>query len=158
MREKVTDAARRLGLDVDVRTLDQPTRTVAEAAAALGVDPGQIAKSIVFLADGEPVVCVASGAHRVDVDQLALACDCAVIDKATPEDVRAATGFAVGGVPPFGHDLTVVMDEALLEHDVVYAAGGDGNTLFEVDPRKLAEATGARVIRVGATPAAGPTG
>jgi prolyl-tRNA editing enzyme YbaK/EbsC (Cys-tRNA(Pro) deacylase) len=148
MREKVVAAAKELGLEVTVRTLDQPTRTVAEAAAALDVDAGQIAKSLVFLADGEPVVIVASGAHRVDVDQLALACDCAVIDKATPEDVRAATGFAVGGVPPFGHGLSIMLDEALLEYDEVYAAGGDGNTLFAVDPRALAAATGARIVRV----------
>ena len=148
MREKVVSAAKDLGLDVEVRTLDRPTRTVAEAATALDVEPGQIAKSLVFLADGEPVVIVASGAHRVDVDQLALACDCAVIDKATPEDVRAATGFAVGGVPPFGHGLPVMVDEALFEYDEVYAAGGDGNTLFAVNPRALADATGARVVRV----------
>ena len=148
MREKVVAAAKELGLEVTVRTLDQPTRTVAEAAAALDVDAGQIAKSLVFLADGEPVVIVASGAHRVDVDQLALACDCAVIDKATPEDVRASTGFAVGGVPPFGHGLSIMLDEALLEYDEVYAAGGDGNTLFAVDPRELASATGARIVRV----------
>ena len=148
MREKVTAAARALGLDVEIRTLDRPTRTVAEAASALGVEAGQIAKSLVFLADGEPVVCVASGAHRVDVDQLALVCDCAVIDQASPEHVRASTGFAVGGVPPFGHGLPVMIDEALFEYDVVYAAGGDGNTLFAVDPRKLAEATDARTVRV----------
>jgi prolyl-tRNA editing enzyme YbaK/EbsC (Cys-tRNA(Pro) deacylase) len=148
VREKVMSTAEQLGLEVEIRTLDQSTRTVAEAATALDVDPGQIAKSLVFLADGEPVVIVASGAHRVDVDQLALACDCAVIDKATPEDVRAATGFAVGGVPPFGHGLPVMLDQALLEYDEVYAAGGDGNTLFAVDPRELASATGARIVRV----------
>ena len=148
MREKVKSAAAALGLDVEIKTLERPTRTVAEAAAALDVDPGQIAKSLVFLADGEPLVIVASGAHRVDVDQLALVCDCAVIDKASPEDVRASTGFAVGGVPPFGHGLTMMIDEALLQYDVVYAAGGDGNTLFAVDPRKLAEATDARTVRV----------
>jgi prolyl-tRNA editing enzyme YbaK/EbsC (Cys-tRNA(Pro) deacylase) len=148
MREKVIAAAAELGIEVDARTLDQPTRTVTEAAAALDVEPGQIAKSLVFLADGEPVVIVASGADRVDTDQLALACDCAVIDKATPEDVRAATGFAVGGVPPFGHGLPVMLDQALLEYDEVYAAGGDGNTLFAVNPRELASATGARIVRV----------
>jgi prolyl-tRNA editing enzyme YbaK/EbsC (Cys-tRNA(Pro) deacylase) len=148
MREKVAAAAKELGLDVEVRTLDQPTRTVAEAAAALGVEPGQIAKSIVFLTDGEPVVCVASGAHRVDIDLLALTCDCAVIEQATPDDVRAATGFPVGGVPPFGHGLPVLMDATLLEYDVVYAAGGDGNTLFAVNPRKLADATGARIVEI----------
>ena len=71
MREKVKAAAAELGLDVEIKTLDRPTRTVAEAATALGVEAGQIAKSLVFLADGEPVVIVASGAHRVDIDQLA---------------------------------------------------------------------------------------
>ena len=148
MREKVAAAARQLGLEVEIRTIDRPTRTVAEAAMALDVESGQIAKSLVFLADGEPVVIVASGAHRVDVDQLALVCDCAVIDKATPEDVRASTGFAVGGVPPFGHGLPMMMDETLLDYELVYAAGGDGNTLFAVDPRRLAEATKARLVTV----------
>ena len=155
MREKVIAAARELGLDVEVRTLEHPTRTVAEAAAALGTDAAHIAKSIVFTADGEPVVAVASGAHRVDVDTLALAFDCAIIEQASPDEVRAATGFPVGGVPPFGHDLPVVVDEALLDHDVVYAAGGDGNTLFAVDPRKLVEATGARVVAVAERAASG---
>ena len=84
----------------------------------------------------------------MDTDALALSCDCAVIEKASPDDVRAATGFPVGGVPPFGHDLPVMLDAELLKHDRIYAAGGDGNTLFAVDPRKLAEATGARLIRV----------
>jgi prolyl-tRNA editing enzyme YbaK/EbsC (Cys-tRNA(Pro) deacylase) len=153
MREKVAQAARELKLDVQIKTLDTPTRTVAEAAEALGVEPGQIAKSIVFVADGEPVVCVASGGHRVDIDVLALAFDCAQVTQAAPDQVRAATGFAVGGVPPFGHGLPVIMDEALCDYDVVYAAGGDGFTLFEIDPRKLAEATGARLIAVGAEPA-----
>jgi prolyl-tRNA editing enzyme YbaK/EbsC (Cys-tRNA(Pro) deacylase) len=146
VRDRVIDAARKLGLDIEVRTLAMPTRTVDEAAAAVGVDRSQIAKSLVFLADGDPILAVVSGAHRVDPDALALTCDCAVIDKASPDDVRAATGFGVGGVPPFGHDLPVMFDETLLEHDKIYAAGGDGNTLFEVDPRVLAEAIGARVV------------
>src|SRR4051794_27068971 len=148
MRQKVIDAAERLGLDIEVRTLDAPTRTVDEAAAAVGADRAQIAKSLVFLADGEPILAVVSGNHRVDADALALSCDCAVIEKASPDDVRAATGFAVGGVPPFGHDLPVMFDEELLSHDRIYAAGGDGNTLFAVDPKKLAAAIGARVVRL----------
>jgi prolyl-tRNA editing enzyme YbaK/EbsC (Cys-tRNA(Pro) deacylase) len=148
MREKVIEAARRLGLDIEVRTLDAPTRTADEAAAAVGVDKSQIAKSLVFLADGDPILAVVSGAHRVDSDALALSCDCAVIEQASPDDVRAATGFAVGGVPPFGHDLPVVFDEELLKHDRIYAAGGDGNTLFQVDPNALAGAIGARVVKL----------
>jgi prolyl-tRNA editing enzyme YbaK/EbsC (Cys-tRNA(Pro) deacylase) len=114
----------------------------------VGVDRSQIAKSLVFLADGDPVVAIVSGAHRVDPDALALSCDCAVIEQASPDDVRAATGFAVGGVPPFGHDLPVVFDEALLEHERIYAAGGDGNTLFEVDPKLLAKAIDAQIVQV----------
>src|SRR2546421_11898919 len=123
MREKVSEAARALGLDIEVRTLDSPTRTADEAAAAVGVDKAQIAKSLVFIADGEPILAVVSGAHRVDTDALALACDCAIVEQASPDDVRAATGFAVGGVPPFGHDLPVIFDEDLLRYDRIYASG-----------------------------------
>lgn len=148
MRARVKTAARELGLDVQVRTLAAPTRTVQEAATAVGCRPDEIAKAIVFVADGEPVVCVASGAGRVDVDALCEAIDCAEARQALPDEVRAATGFAVGGVPPFGHELPVVLDEALLEHGRVWAAGGDGNSLFEVDPRVLAERIGARVARL----------
>jgi prolyl-tRNA editing enzyme YbaK/EbsC (Cys-tRNA(Pro) deacylase) len=149
MVQKVVQAARELGLDIEVRTLDRPTRTVAEAAVAVGVEPVQIAKSIVFVADGDPVLCVASGAHRVDIDVLADVFDCAEVRSASPDEVRAATGFPVGGVPPFGHDLPVVFDELLCEQQLIYAAGGDGNTLFEVEPRALAKAISARIISVG---------
>src|SRR3954454_21000601 len=154
MRQKVIDATERLGLDIEVRTLDAPTRTVDEAAAAVGADRAQIAKSLVFLADGDPILAVVSGAHRVDSDALALSCDCAVIEQASPDDVRAATRFAVGGVPPFAPDLRVVFDEALLQYDRIWAAGGDGNTLFEVDPKLLAKAIGARILPVGERSAA----
>ena len=77
VREKVKDAARELGLDVTVKSLEQSTKTVRDAAAAVGCDEAMIAKSIVFVCDGEPVVCVTSGAHRVDVERVALALDCA---------------------------------------------------------------------------------
>jgi prolyl-tRNA editing enzyme YbaK/EbsC (Cys-tRNA(Pro) deacylase) len=150
MRQKVMDTARRLGLDVDVTTLDAPTRTVQEAAQAVGCENGQIAKSIVFVADGDPVVVVASGAHRVDVNLLCEVIDCAEARSASPEEVRVATGFPVGGVCPFGHELPVILDEALLEYDCVWAAGGDGNTVFKVDPHVLRDRIGARVARVAA--------
>ena len=149
MREKVVAAARRLGLDVDVRTLPSSTRTVAEAARSVGCEPAQIAKSIVFIADGEPVLVVASGAHRVDVGKLCDAFDCAEARPATADEACAATGYAVGGIAPVGHDLPVVFDAALLEHDTVYAAAGSGNSLFDVDPRQLAESIGATVAEVG---------
>lgn len=150
MRDKVKSAARELGLDVSVRTLERPTRTVKEAAAAVGCGEGQIAKSIVFVADGEPVLCVASGGHRVDVNRLCDVLDCAEARQASPEEVRAATGFSIGGVAPFAHELPVVLDESLLDHERVWAAGGDGNSLFEVDPRALVRCTRATVARLGA--------
>jgi prolyl-tRNA editing enzyme YbaK/EbsC (Cys-tRNA(Pro) deacylase) len=150
MRERLRAAARDLGLDVEVRTLDQPTRTVPEAALAVGCREAEIAKSLVFVAVGDPVVVVASGAHRVDTELLADALDVGEARQATPDEVRAATGFPVGGVPPFGHGLPVLFDEALLEHGTIYAAGGDGNTLFAVAPGRVVECTRARVVRVAA--------
>jgi prolyl-tRNA editing enzyme YbaK/EbsC (Cys-tRNA(Pro) deacylase) len=149
MREKVTQAARALGLKVNVMRLEASTRTVSEAAGAVGCGEAQIAKSIVFVADGEPVLCVASGAHRIDADKLCEALDCAEVRQAASEEVRAATGFSTGGVPPFGHGLPVVLDEMLLDHERVWAAGGDGNSLFEVDPKELAQRTDATVAPVG---------
>lgn len=142
------ESARRLGLEVDVRKLDSSTATVSEAAEAVGCESAQIAKSLVFVCDGDPVVCIASGAHRVDTDLLADVFDCAEIRQASPGEVRAATGFHVGGVAPFGYDLPTVMDEDLLEHDCVWAAAGDGHSLFQVNPRKLLNCTGARLARV----------
>lgn len=150
MREKVKSAARDLGLQVSVRTLERPTRTVEQAAEAVGCEPGRIAKSLVFVADGEPVLCVASGVNRVDLDRLCEAIDCAEARQASPEEVRAATGFSVGGVAPFAHGLPVVIDEALLGYETVWAAGGDGNSVFEVDPRALVECTRAVVARIEA--------
>jgi prolyl-tRNA editing enzyme YbaK/EbsC (Cys-tRNA(Pro) deacylase) len=129
---------------------DRPTRTVGEAAEAVGCQAAQIAKSIVFVADGDPVVVIASGARRIDPAALCEVLDCAEARPASPEEVRAATGFAPGGVPPFSHGLPVVMDQALLDEGRVWAAGGDGNTVFEVDAHKLAECTGAAVASIGA--------
>jgi prolyl-tRNA editing enzyme YbaK/EbsC (Cys-tRNA(Pro) deacylase) len=149
MVEKVKRAAGQLGLEIEMKTLDRSTKTVAQAAEAVGAEPAQIAKSIVFVSDGDPVVAVVSGAHRADMDLLADAFDCAEVRQASPDEVRAATGFPVGGVPPFGHGLPVVFDEALCSHELIYAAGGDGNTLFSVDPKALARAIDARIIRIG---------
>jgi len=148
MREKVIHSARELGLEVDVRRLEASTATAEDAAVAVGCDRAQIAKSLVFIADGDPVLVIVSGSHRVDLDRLCEALDCAECRQATPDEVRAATGFGVGGVPPFGHGLPVLLDESLLEHDLVWAAGGDGHSLFQVAPRRLAECVNASVTRV----------
>jgi prolyl-tRNA editing enzyme YbaK/EbsC (Cys-tRNA(Pro) deacylase) len=149
MKQSVIVNARELGLDVEVQHLDSSTRTVAEAAEAVGCEPSEIAKSIVFVADGDPVVCIASGAHRIDPGKLADTLDVAEVRQASAQEVRAATGYAIGGVPPFGHGLPVVFDEALLRHDRVWAAAGDPHSLFCADPRKLADCTGAEIVEVG---------
>jgi prolyl-tRNA editing enzyme YbaK/EbsC (Cys-tRNA(Pro) deacylase) len=150
MRDRLAERARELGLDVQVRRLEASTRTVKDAAEAVGCDEAEIAKSIVFVADGDPVLCVASGRHRIDVDKVADALDVAEVRQAAADEVRAATGFAIGGVPPFGHDLPVLFDESLLEHERVWAAAGDPHSLFCVDPRELAGCIRARVVAVGA--------
>jgi prolyl-tRNA editing enzyme YbaK/EbsC (Cys-tRNA(Pro) deacylase) len=149
MKESVIINARELGLDVEVQRLESSTRTVADAASAVGCQEGEIAKSIVFVADGDPVVCIASGEHRIDARKLADALDVAEVRQAGADEVRAATGFAIGGVPPFGHGLPVIFDEALLRHEHVWAAAGDPHSLFRVNPRELASCTGAKVVDVG---------
>jgi len=149
VRDRLADCARDLGIELKVRRLEATTRTVKDAAVAVGCEEAEIAKSIVFVADGDPVVCVASGRHRIDTDKLAEALDVAEVRQAAAQEVRAATGFPVGGVPPFGHDLPVVFDEALLRHERVWAAAGDPHSLFEVDPRELCRCVRARVVAVG---------
>ena len=149
MRDRLAECARDLGLEVRVQRLEASTRTVKDAARAVGCDEAEIAKSIVFVADGDPVVCVASGRHRIDPDKLADALDVAEVRQAAADEVRAATGFAVGGVPPFGHDLPVLFDEALLDHERVWAAAGDPHSLFEVDPKQLCDCIRARVVPLG---------
>jgi prolyl-tRNA editing enzyme YbaK/EbsC (Cys-tRNA(Pro) deacylase) len=149
MRSSLAECARELGLEVNVQRLAASTRTVKDAAVAVGCQEAEIAKSIVFVADGDPVVCIASGRHRIDTNKLADALDVAEVRQAGADEVRAATGFAIGGVPPFGHDLPVLFDESLLEHGRVWAAAGDPHSLFCVDPRKLADCVQARVVAVG---------
>jgi prolyl-tRNA editing enzyme YbaK/EbsC (Cys-tRNA(Pro) deacylase) len=149
VRDHLADCARDLGIEVRPQRLNDSTRTVKDAAAAVGCDEAEIAKSIVFVADGDPVVCVASGRHRIDTEKLAELLDVAEVRQAKADEVRAATGFAIGGVPPFGHDLPVLFDEELLNHERVWAAAGDPHSLFEVDPRELASCIRARIVELG---------
>jgi prolyl-tRNA editing enzyme YbaK/EbsC (Cys-tRNA(Pro) deacylase) len=148
--DKVMRGARELGLEVRIQRLESSTRTVGDAAKAVGCREAEIAKSIVFVADGDPVVCIASGRHRIDTNKLADALDVAEVRQAGANEVRAATGFAIGGVPPFGHGLPVVFDQSLLDHQRVWAAAGDPHSLFCVDPRELLDRTHATVADVGA--------
>ncbi len=148
MRSKVIDSARDLGLELNVLRMPAPRATVADAAAAAGCAAARIASVAVYVADGDPVVCVASAAHAVDPDLLADALDVAEVRPASDGEVRAATGFTASGVPPFGHGLPVVVDAPLLAHVTVWAAGGDGSTLVEVEPERLASCTAATVAAV----------
>ena len=142
-------AARDRGLSLEILRFPEGTKTAPDAAHAVGCEVGQIVKSLVFMADGVPLIALTSGANRVDPMRLAAVAGVSEVRRASPEEARAATGFAVGGVPPFGHELPVVLDQELLEHDRVWAAAGDPHSLFEVDPRELAERTDARVAEVG---------
>jgi prolyl-tRNA editing enzyme YbaK/EbsC (Cys-tRNA(Pro) deacylase) len=120
--------------------LPESTRTAVEAAAACGCELGQIVKSLVFVeeADGEPTMCLWAGARQVPATELGLR-------RASAEEVREATGFAVGGVPPLGHDrpLRTVVDESLRRFDRVWCAAGTPHAVFEVSVDELLRAVDA---------------
>ena len=148
--QKVLDAARQRGLEVEVRQFAESTRTAQEAAQAIGASLGQIVKSLVFLADGKPVLVLASGPNWVDTAKVAQQLGASQVRRASADEVRDATGFAIGGVPPFGHTqpLPVFLDRDLLQFEAVWAAAGTDNTVFAVEPKRLAEASGAIVADV----------
>ncbi len=125
----------------------ESTRTAEEAALAIGTTVERIVKSLVFASDDQPILALVSGGNRVATARLAEALG-APVRRADAEMVRAATGFAIGGVPPLGHatELTVVLDEDLLGYDLVYAAAGTPNTVFPITPEELLRVTRARVV------------
>jgi Cys-tRNA(Pro) deacylase len=140
--ERVAAAATLAGLDIEIRRFPEGTRTAADAAAAVGCDVAQIVKSLVFVADGRPVVALVSGADRLDPARLAAALGADEVERADGDAVRAATGYAIGGVPPFGHaaQLPVLMDRRLLGHDLLWAAAGRPDAVFAVTPTDLRRA------------------
>ncbi len=142
--ERVQAALIAAGSTARVCELTDSTRTAAEAAAALGVDVGQIAKSLVFLADGQAVAVVASGADRVDTAALGLALGAERVARADAEAVRRATGYPIGGVSPVGlpSALPVLVERALDRYDVVYAAAGTPNAVFPTYCGELLRLTG----------------
>jgi prolyl-tRNA editing enzyme YbaK/EbsC (Cys-tRNA(Pro) deacylase) len=123
------------------------TRTAVDAARAVGCEVGQIVKSLVFVAAGAPVVALVSGANRVDEKRLGAVAGEPVV-KADAETARSATGYSIGGVPPFGHttDVAVFMDRDLLGYEVVWAAAGRPDSVFEIAPGRLRELSGATVV------------
>lgn len=150
--ERFLARAREAGLDPHVRTFPDGTRTAADAAAAIGCDVAQIVKSLVFVADGGAVLALTSGRNRVDEAALARHLGAGQVRKATADEVRTATGYAIGGTPPVGHDttLTVVCDADLTTFDEVWAAAGTPTTVFALTPTALLEATGADVVDLAA--------
>ena len=138
------EAGRALGLTIEPRRFPDGTKTAADAAAAIGVDIGQIVKSLIFAVDGEVVLAYVSGANQLDEKKLAAAAGGSKCSRVDADVVREATGFPIGGVPPFGHStqLRVFVDPDLLQYDEVWAAAGTWNDVFGIEPHKLVEASG----------------
>ena len=141
--ERVVAALRAGGVPAEVRRFDDPVPTAAAAAAALGCEVGAIANSLVFDADGEPLLVLASGAHRVDAAKVGALLGVARVRRASPEFVLAATGQEVGGVAPVGHPapLRTVVDVDLAAYPVLWAGGGDHHTMFAATDDDLLRVT-----------------
>ena len=152
--QRVVDAAAALGLTIEVREFPEGTRTADDAARAVGVEVGQIVKSLVFAVGGATVLALVSGADRLDESALAAATgvDGSTVDRMDANAVRSATGYAIGGVPPFGHPsaLSTYVDRDLLAFDVVWAAAGTPRHVFAIDPAELVRVTSATVAELRA--------
>jgi len=133
---RVITAAREAGLEITTRRFPEGTKTAADAAAAIGVVVGQIVKSLVFGVDSEIVMALVSGSNQLDEKKLAAAAGGAKCSRVDADAVRAATGYPIGGVPPFGHgtQLRVFVDPDLLQYDEVWAAAGTWNDVFGATP------------------------
>jgi prolyl-tRNA editing enzyme YbaK/EbsC (Cys-tRNA(Pro) deacylase) len=142
------------GIGVSVKQFPAGTRTAVDAALAVSCEVGQIVKSLVFVAAGRPVVALVSGANRLDESRLGAAAG-RPVTKADAEVARSATGYSIGGVPPFGHatDVPVFMDRDLLGYELVWAAAGRPDSVFEIDPHRLRELSEATVIDLAVRPA-----
>ncbi|MFI8220169.1 YbaK/EbsC family protein [Streptomyces sp. NPDC085932] len=154
---RFAQALRDLGLDAlegRVRRFPEATRTAAEAAAALGCELSQICKSLIFAADGVPVLVLMDGASRVDIELVRRELGAEKVTRAKAEVVRETTGYAIGGVPPFGHRTRtrVLADRSLLAHDLVWAAAGTPYTVFPMAPRDLVTHAGGTLVDVRERP------
>lgn len=139
------------GLDIAITTFDTSIHTAPQAAEALGTSVRHIVESLLFEADGQPVLVLCGGDRRVDTAQLAALCGAREARKASASLTRRTSGYSIGGVPPVAHTtaMPVFMDTGLLACDVVYAAAGTAYALFAVEPEVLKEVSGARVVAIG---------
>jgi Cys-tRNA(Pro) deacylase len=141
---RVIAAAREAGLEITTRRFPEGTKTAADAAAAIGVTVGQIVKSLVFGVDNEIVMALVSGSNQLDEKKLAAAAGGSKCSRVDADAVRAATGYPIGGVPPFGHStqLRVFVDPDLLQYDEVWAAAGTWNDNFGAAPADIVRVAG----------------
>ena len=147
--QKVADAARMLGVSVEIVEFEETTRTAQDAANTIGCQVAQIVKSLLFVVDGQPVMALVSGVNRLDERKLATLRGVGrkQVERADADAAKAATGFSIGGVPPFGHTsrLPVYVDEDLTHFDVVWAAAGTPFAVFAITPEELVRASQASV-------------
>ena len=145
--ERFEQAVKEAGLSFDIRRFPSGTRTAADAARAVGCDIGQIVKSLVFVADGRAFLALTSGENRADPERLAGLLGASEVRRASADQAKEATGFAIGGTPPFGHpqQLQVLVDRDLLGYDLLWAAAGTPDSVFSLTPDQLLAASGALV-------------
>lgn len=141
----IVEAAAEHGLDIEIHTFPDGTKTAVDAARAVGCDVAAIVKSLVFLVDDAPVLALVPGDKRLDTSKLASAAGGTRSSRADLETVRAATGFAAGGTPPFAHatPLAIYADHSLTRHNEVWAAGGTPETVFPLSIEDLIRLSGA---------------
>jgi Cys-tRNA(Pro) deacylase len=146
----VVDAGAQRGLTIEPRQFPDGTKTAQDAATAIGVELGQIVKSLIFGVDGEVVLAYVSGKNQLDEKKLAHAAGGAKCKRVDADVVRQATGFPIGGVPPFGHatHLRVFIDPDLLDYATVWAAAGTWNDVFEIAPAELVRASEGVVVEL----------
>ena len=146
--QRVIDAGRAAGLEVEPRTFTNETRTAEDAARNIGCDVGQIVKSLVFGSEHGPLLFLVAGNNRLDTKKGASAAGVAKLERLDANAAKAATGYSIGATPPLGvaTELDVFMDEDLLQRDVVWAAAGRPDSVFPSDPRELQRAADARVV------------
>jgi prolyl-tRNA editing enzyme YbaK/EbsC (Cys-tRNA(Pro) deacylase) len=146
--DRVRAAASALGLDPQVREFPEGTRTAADAARAVGCEVGQIVKSLVFMAGSEPILALTSGPNRADTGRLSQLMGGRPVHRATPEEARDATGFSIGGTPPFGHPrpMKAFLDRDLLDYRELWVAAGTPHAVFPITPADLLRATGAEPV------------